>query len=315
MLSQALAVTHDGTVGYWDPTANAIADPTPPPDLDDLAYLSTGRRMTVLMGELCSRFAVTQKSPGTARLSLDNVPFCDIERPTTPELKSQLTWVRNYSDLRVDRISEIAVQTVDIMSFYGTLTHLNASRRKKTLELLDLVQGLAITLEMQVKHICWSPRPIDFATEVQPIIQTPDHSTFPSGHATEAYALATILHHLQNPSASASDGIRSQDMAYRIAHRIAVNRTVAGVHFPVDSAAGAVLGTVLAEVVIALGTEGNLPIANYGPGAMHLNDTDQDGGDFTQAWFRRAYVPTINGAVSDNTPLFKRFWQTVAKEW
>lgn len=39
------------------------------------------------------------------------------------------------------------------------------------------------------------------------------------------------------------------EMLMRLASRIAVNRTVAGVHFPVDSAAGAVLGLTLAEFV------------------------------------------------------------------
>ena len=38
----------------------------------------------------------------------------------------------------------------------------------------------------------------------------------------------------------------------RLAARIAINRTVAGVHYPVDSAAGAVLGITLGEYLAAL---------------------------------------------------------------
>ena len=37
----------------------------------------------------------------------------------------------------------------------------------------------------------------------------------------------------------------------RLATRIAVNRTIAGVHFPIDSAAGAVLGLTLGLYFVA----------------------------------------------------------------
>ena len=37
----------------------------------------------------------------------------------------------------------------------------------------------------------------------------------------------------------------------RLANRVAVNRTVAGVHFPIDSAAGAVLGLTLGQYFVA----------------------------------------------------------------
>ena len=40
-------------------------------------------------------------------------------------------------------------------------------------------------------------------------------------------------------------------MLLRQAARIAVNRTVAGVHYPIDSRAGQVLGTCLAEYVVS----------------------------------------------------------------
>ena len=41
------------------------------------------------------------------------------------------------------------------------------------------------------------------------------------------------------------------DLPFKVAARIAENRTVAGVHFPVDSLAGAVMGIAIGELVIA----------------------------------------------------------------
>lgn len=70
------------------------------------------------------------------------------------------------------------------------------------------------------------------------MIQIPDHSTYPSGHAMEAFAIATVLHCLSTGNGP-RHGVKEQALPFRLAHRIAVNRTVAGVHFPVDSLAGA----------------------------------------------------------------------------
>ena len=92
------------------------------------------------------------------------------------------------------------------------------------------------------------------------MIQTPDHSSFPSGHSTESFALATVMNRLlQRKSAlgevdaseTATD-LNNAAQSFRLAERAAANRTVAGVHFPCDSAAGAVLGVALGEAVYAL---------------------------------------------------------------
>ncbi|MEM9580332.1 MAG: phosphatase PAP2 family protein, partial [Pseudomonadota bacterium] len=94
-------------------------------------------------------------------------------------------------------------------------------------------------------------RPVEYSPQVQPMIPTPTHGALPSGHATEAFMTARLLWKIIRASGQAPycDTAHWGEMLMRAAARIATNRTVAGVHFPVDSAAGALLGLTLADFV------------------------------------------------------------------
>ena len=113
--------------------------------------------------------------------------------------------------------------------------------------------------EMMMKIHFSSPRPYFWDDRVMPVIDTPTHSSYPSGHATEAFAYAIMLRALSEgdlPTATRSlvdeDGLEMLDeVLFRQAFRIAENRVVAGVHYPVDSAAGFVLGASVAEDFVA----------------------------------------------------------------
>jgi hypothetical protein len=96
---------------------------------------------------------------------------------------------------------------------------------------------------------------------VQPAITTPGHASTPSGHCTEAYVIYEVLKALlkthtvdgqPNPACSALN------RQFRcVVERIAMNRVVAGLHFPVDNIAGRVLGTVLGRYVVHRCTPGS----------------------------------------------------------
>ena len=119
-----------------------------------------------------------------------------------------------------------------------------------TLELLNLAFLFAVNIEIRFKHAFACPRPIDLSAQVQPIILTPGHGSFPSGHATQAYAVCYVLERLLGLTETA--GRKSeQEQLQRQAARIAINRTIAGVHFPVDSIAGRLLGQTLGEYFVS----------------------------------------------------------------
>lgn len=164
---------------------------------------------------------------------------------------------------------------------------------------------------------------MDFDLGIQPIIQTPDHSTFPpSGHATEAYALATVMHRLQTGKGGAKHGgVDNNALPFRIAHRIAANRTVAGgVHYPVDSAAGAVLGMTIAEAVLSLcdgGAKASTATLDWASlPADPATNPPESPRDFTPPATLKAGLNLGQlGTRTTTEPLAQALWTHVQGEW
>jgi len=176
-------------------------------------------------------------------------------RPTEAILTAQLDFLDQYSDLREDRASEILCELGPQYAFWSSVVYLHPDRTRKTIELLDAALRLAKFVEMRIKHALACRRPNELSPQVQPIILTPGHGTFPSGHSTENHMIARILWELLR----GGDGAVLGEQLMREAARIAVNRTVAGVHFPIDTAAGQVLGLSLARYFIERATGSGIP--------------------------------------------------------
>ena len=73
------------------------------------------------------------------------------------------------------------------------------------------------------------PRPSQVDPRIQPCIKVPKSSSYPSGHALQAYLSAALLSELCPAQKEA--------LAQR-AHRVAWSRIQGGVHFPTDDVAG-----------------------------------------------------------------------------
>ena len=322
--------SRDGIAGYWNGTKDpsttlATGFGTAP---TEITYLRWGTRALMLDHELAEgiqvrfdRDASGMPRDGVARLQAEGatLPFLEVQRPTLAQFERQLKWLRTYADLREDRLAEIVSQQDDILSFFGSIALLDDQRRLRTLEILEAAVRMAIHVELKVKHLCRVPRPVDFSREVQPIVQTPDHSAFPSGHSTEAFLTATLMHRLMTGKGP-KDGVAASAQVYRLAHRIASNRTVAGVHFPVDSASGALMGCLLGEYIYCL-AYGTAPNAAEGPFRAVVTATAptdfQIDGDFTLDWLKTA-LPGDIALPAQSRPhpsIFGTFWGMAEKEW
>jgi membrane-associated phospholipid phosphatase len=250
-MTDALVLHRDGIVGTFLP-GTAVGDLTVD-DPKNLLRWEPWVRASILDFELVTPLRLTKDSATTYTLwHVDAIanqnptftPIASMVKPPEATLLAQLALVEGYSALRADRASEILAQLGPGTAFWSSVVNLHPDRTRWTIEIIDIALRLANFVEMRFKQALSCRRPVEFSSQVQPMILTPGHGTLPSGHATESFMIAYLLWRLMKDKGRS---VAWLEQLMRQANRIAVNRTVAGVHFPVDSAAGALLGLTLGQ--------------------------------------------------------------------
>jgi membrane-associated phospholipid phosphatase len=296
----------------------------------NLALWADGPRHEAVFSELVEGLLFrTRSGPKDASLEFANLQASSLQRktlvrlraPTKAQFQKQLDLVAAYADLRADRAAEILDQRAPPIVFWSAVAGLTAHRHKKTLQLIDLVFSLCVLVEMRFKHIFAIIRPVQFSPQIQPMIETPGHGSWPSGHATEAFAVAVLLELLMDAAPDAGNppnGSRSHEQLQRLAARIATNRVVAGLHFPVDSAVGRLLGTALAEFLVARATGARVHERGFdgrlfeGADGAALDFSLHQSMDHTHG---HAYTRSASTVAVGNAPLLNWLWEEARKEW
>ena len=249
LVTDALMRSRDGTVLQDIQPLAAPMYPQPP--VGSVASMHRWEpllRFNVALFDLLSELRFeTDTATSSARVVVGtkSKTLIAMHRPSEPFFQKQFALVKSYAEIRGDRTPEIIAQMHPQVPFWSAAVHMHPSHTPKTLELVELALGFASVMCMRFKQAMSVARPIDWSAEIQPIIATPSHSAYPSGHATEAYMIAYTLPSLVAEVGDNREHIQRQLLAQ--AYRIAENRTVAGVHFPVDSLAGQALAKALAD--------------------------------------------------------------------
>ena len=98
---------------------------------------------------------------------------------------------------------------------------------------------IAYFVTFALKIIVHAPRPFVALSNIHPLIVETPYDSFPSGHATVFFAIATAVYLYDK---------RWGTIFFIIAIIVALSRVISGVHFPLDIIIGALIGIIVASV-------------------------------------------------------------------
>jgi hypothetical protein len=243
-LSGTLTLANEGII---DPATVTLLSPDLGPGPVKRIDNTNLRYTRILLVEKLRAGLKITKSPTEVEVKFNSSTIFTLQRPTSHKiLHDQVPFVLAAADLRAERVTEIVLQQDDVLSFLGGTVRMHDVSHGWTLEVLRSVKDACTVIHSQVKHEMTTPRPVQVCPETAPMIQTPQHSSLPSGHSVEVSAMAYVLSRLSGKTDH--ETIHTDNYLMRTAARVALNRHVAGVHFPFESMAGFLLGITVGQI-------------------------------------------------------------------
>lgn len=163
---------------------------------------------------------------------LDTAIYAAVARTPTPALDRAMARISSAADY-----SRLSLAAAAALALFGGAP----GRRAATYGLASLGTAAAI-VNVAVKPLGARTRPDRSEVPEARHIKMPRSGSFPSGHATAAFAFATGVGHV-SPHHAVPLRLLAAVVGYSRVHT--------GVHFPGDVVAGALLGTLLGQVTTA----------------------------------------------------------------
>lgn len=164
---------------------------------------------------------------------------------TSVRTQKERILLKEYKKLRTEKMIErINKEAPDLdgMNFGGYAFGYYTNKEKFPKTRLLLLNALhdSVPIIISIKKEFNRVRPNRLDSDIDAIIAVPGHPAYPSGHSTQAHLIAYILSELIP---------EKREEFSRDALRIAVHREIAGLHYPSDTAAGAMLARQYLELL------------------------------------------------------------------
>ena len=127
---------------------------------------------------------------------------------------------------RDERWNEIVLQDQSMSLYWSSVFHITARNRPASWTLISAAMAIGHMVGRYFKNEYKRPRPVDYAPAVAPMIVTPPHPAYPSGHALQSHLIAAFLKRAC---------VDLSEAAGDLAARISENREYAGLHFHTDT--------------------------------------------------------------------------------
>lgn len=253
-------------------------------------------------------FSAPESPADWARLRAGEDVLVQGKRPTREHFRKALDRIQALAPLRPTRAAEILTQIAPPHAYFGAVLGLQAGRHPYTLELVQATLAVAYAVGQRFKLALAVPRPSEHSGQIQPMIEVPQHDSYPAGHAIEAHVTARVLVALCRASDQQALLLRA------LADRVAENRIVAGLHFPVDCRFGRLIGDCLASYLLAAcgidepGSKGwRGGSFNGEPPAPDFNAESTPFGDHQKGKYGAETPPKL--------PFYQRLWTRARLEW
>jgi undecaprenyl-diphosphatase len=143
--------------------------------------------------------------------------------------------VRRWESALMTRLMRALTHLGDSASWMVIGLVLAAAGHPRWCALLATGAGLAVAVSQVLKRLCCRARPSCGLGGFAALVENPDAFSFPSGHTAAAFGIAMAL---------AGEGSGLGVLVLVLAAGIAVSRVYLGAHYPLDVAAGVLVGSL-----------------------------------------------------------------------